>query len=114
EAGPSRPLRLRQDSGLPGHAMSSPTPSSAATTGVEPERLGAGAYVVGGLSLVPFLGLPFGVVAIIWGLETTKADGKRLAAIGTGGMIFSFAILAVWFYGAVLQRGGTYDGLRQK
>jgi hypothetical protein len=64
-----------------------------------------------GLSYFPLIGVPFGVVVIIWGLVTHKRGGKNLAVIGTGGIVVT-VVLPVLFYFWFVQRGGVYDKLR--
>jgi hypothetical protein len=50
------------------------------------EGLGAFAYVLGGLSFIPAIGVVFGASAITWGLVTRKKGGRRLAWIGAAGI----------------------------
>ena len=84
-----------------------------ATTGrSETDRLGTAAYVVGGMSFIPLIGVLFGVAAIVWGLVTKKSGGKRLAAIGGVGIVFTLALYGALFYFGFSQRGGIYDYLR--
>ncbi len=80
----------------------------------EQQKLGALPYVIGGLSYIPVIGIPFGVIAIIWGLVTKKLGGKKLALIGTGGISFSVILYFALFYFGFVQRGGIYDELRGK
>ncbi|RYG97371.1 MAG: hypothetical protein EON58_09920 [Alphaproteobacteria bacterium] len=56
------------------------------TASTSQEKLGTFPRVIGGMSYIPLLGVPFGIIAIIWGLVTKKLGGKRLAAIGAGGI----------------------------
>jgi hypothetical protein len=76
------------------------------------DRLGAGAYVLGGLSFIPMLGVIPGVISIIWGLSSRKAGGRTLALIGGAGVLFTVALYAGLFYFGFVQRGGIYDELR--
>lgn len=80
----------------------------------EPERLSGSAYVVGGLSFIPLIGVLFGVVAILWGLLTSKAGGKTLALIGAAGIVFTIAVYSALFYFGFMYRGGIYDDLRAR
>lgn len=70
------------------------------TTTDSSEKLGTFPYVIGGMSFIPLIGILFGFVAIVWGLVTKKQGGKRLAAIGAGG-ILEFAMKV---YSAVIER----------
>ena len=79
-----------------------------------PEKLGIFPYVLGGMSFIPLLGVIFGVIAIVWGLVTNKLGGKRLAAIGAGGIFFTVILYGALFYFGFMQRGGVYDDLRAK
>jgi len=81
---------------------------------MQKEKLGAFPYVIGGLSFIPLIGVIFGIVAIIWGLVTSKLGGKKLALIGTGGILFTIIIYSTLFYFGFQQRGGVYDDLREK
>ena len=78
-------------------------------------RLGRGAFIVGVLSCIPLLGIPFGIIAVIWGLATKRAGGKKLASIGFAGMIcLTIVPYSALFYFGFPQRGGVYDNLRSK
>jgi hypothetical protein len=79
-----------------------------------PEKLGTFPFVIGGMSFIPMLGVLFGVIAIVWGLVTKKSGGKRLAAIGAGGIGFTIVLYGALFYFGFAQRGGVYDDLRAK
>jgi hypothetical protein len=86
----------------------------ATTTEKNDEKLGTFSFVLGGMSFIPLIGLLFGISAIVWGLATKKLGGKRLAAIGAGGIAFTVAIYSALFYFGFEQRGGVYDDLRGK
>ncbi len=61
------------------------------------ESLGLMAFVVGGMSYIPFFGTIYGVSALFWGLLTRKRNGKVLAAVGAFTLlltILSFHIIA--------------------
>jgi hypothetical protein len=85
-----------------------------ATTETNSEKLGIFPYVIGGMSFIPLIGVGFGVAAIIWGLVTKKPAGKRLAAVGAGGIAFTVLLYGALFYFAFQQRGGVYDDLRAR
>lgn len=76
------------------------------------ERLGGFPFVVGGLSFIPLIGVLFGVAAILWGLATKKAGGRKLALLGTGGILLTILLYGGLFYFGFVQRGGVYDELR--
>lgn len=76
------------------------------------ERLSGFPFVVGGLSFIPLIGVPFGIVAIVWGVATKKAGGKKLAIIGACGIALTILLYGGLFYFGFVQRGGVYDGLR--
>ena len=78
----------------------------------EDKRLGTFPFVIGGMSFIPLIGIIFGISAIIWGLITSKAGGKKLAAIGAAGIAFTCIIYGALFYFGAIQRGGIYDHLR--
>jgi Type II secretion system (T2SS), protein G len=78
----------------------------------ETKKLGASAFIVGGLSFVPAIGVLFGIAAIIWGLVSKRAGAKTVARMGIGGIVFSCLIYGGLFYFGFVQRGGFYDALR--
>jgi type II secretory pathway pseudopilin PulG len=78
------------------------------------KKLGAGAFVVGGLSFIPLFGVLFGIIAIVWGLVSQKKGGKALALVGAGGIAFTVVAYGALFYFGTIQRGGIYDDLRRK
>jgi hypothetical protein len=80
----------------------------------EPRRLGVFAYIFGALSFIPLLGVPFGFVAILWGLLTRKAGRWALVAMGTAGTLVTVAAYGSLFYFGFVQRGGLFDDLRTK
>ena len=79
---------------------------------VDARKLGAFPFVVGGMSFIPLIGVLFGIIAIVWGLATSRLGGKRLAILGAGGIGFTILIYGALFYFGVEQRGGVYDRLR--
>jgi len=78
------------------------------------EKLGAGAYVVGGLSFIPLIGVAFGIVSITWGLVTKKLGGKKLVVIGGSGILFTLVLYGALYYFAFVQEGGVYGDLRKQ
>jgi hypothetical protein len=80
--------------------------------GYAEERLEGIAFVIGGLSFIPLLGIPFGIVAIVWGFSTKKSGGKKLALIGGLGILVTVALYGGLFYFGFVKRGGIYDDLR--
>jgi hypothetical protein len=66
------------------------------------------------MSFIPLIGILFGLVAIVWGLVTKKAGGKKLALIGVCGILLTIALYSALFYFGFVQRGGVYDDLRAK
>jgi hypothetical protein len=78
------------------------------------EKLGGSAFVIGGLSFIPLLGIPFGIVALIWGITTKKEGGKKLALLGGAGILVTFVLYGSLFYFGFVKRGGIYDGLRSQ
>ena len=78
------------------------------------EQVGALTLLVGGLSFIPLIGIPFGIIAILWGLTTQKEGGKKLALLGAGGITLTVVIYSGIYYFSFMQRGGIYDELRRK
>ena len=73
--------------------------------------MGCAGYVVGGLSFIPLIGIPFGIVAIIWGLVRRV---WALVGLGAGGILFTVVLYSSLFYFGFHQRGGVYDKLREQ
>jgi hypothetical protein len=80
----------------------------------EGKRLGAFPFVIAGLSFVPLLGVLFGLAAIVWGLIARRRGGTKLALVGAAGIGFSILLYGGLYYFGFAQRGGLYDGLREK
>jgi hypothetical protein len=54
-----------------------------------PRKVGAIAYALAALSVLPVAGVVFGAVSITWGLNTRRAHGKRLAVLAALGIAAS-------------------------
>jgi len=88
--------------------MSDSAPSSPA----RPERdLSWLGYVCAGLSFIPCLGVPFGLVAIVFGVVRSM---RTVLILGICGIAFTFVLYGSLFYFGMIQRGGIYDQLRAK
>jgi len=79
-----------------------------------PKKLSTVAYIIGGLSFIPLVGVLFGIISITWGLAASKADGKRLVVMGLAGICLTLILYGALFYWGFAQRGGVYDDLRKK
>ena len=77
----------------------------------ERKKLGAGAYVIGGLSFIPLIGVIFGIISIIWGLATNKSGGKILAVIGTLGILSTVITYGWAFYEGFIKDDSSVTGL---
>jgi hypothetical protein len=77
-------------------------------------KLGTLPFVFGGASFIPLIGVLFGVWAVLYGLISGRAGGKKLALVGAAGIGFSVVLYGGLFYFGFVQRGGIYDGLRAK
>ena len=75
------------------------------------QSLGCLPYALGGASFIPLLGVPLGIIAIIWGLVTKKKGKRALILLGAGGIVFTVLVYGSLFYFAFVQRGGLYAGL---
>jgi hypothetical protein len=78
------------------------------------EGLGAFPFVIAGVSFIPVIGIPFGLVSLIWGIVTKKKGGNKLALVGGLGIMFTIVLYAGLFYFGFVKRGGIYDELRIK
>jgi len=77
-------------------------------------KLGAVAYIVGGLSFVPLAGVPFGLVAIVWGLRTKRRGGKNFALAGLLGILFTALICGLLLLFGAIGQLGVYRALRHQ
>jgi len=80
----------------------------------EHKKISWAAYILGGISFIPLLGVPFGIAAAIWGMVKWKEGGKVVASMGIGGIAFTIVLYSALFYFGFVQRGGVYDELRAK
>jgi hypothetical protein len=78
------------------------------------EKLGGLPFVIGGLSFIPLLGIPFGIAALIWGSTTNKIGGKKLALLGGAGILVTLTLYGSLYYFGFAKRGGIYDDLRTR
>ena len=78
------------------------------------EKIGVFPFIVSGLSFIPLLGVPLGIVSIIWGLVSTKKGSRWLILVGALGIAFTIALYGGLYYLGFVQRGGIYDSLREQ
>jgi len=78
------------------------------------QRLGAAPYVIAGFSFFPLLGVPFGIIAILWGLLTRKKGGRLLAILGTFGILVTVILYGGLYYKGFVERGGIADDLKRE
>lgn len=72
-------------------------PAQVVATGgptIMPSDLTLQQLLVAGMGFVPFLGIPFALIAIAWGLLIRKRRGAKLVILGMAGPLLSVA--AVW------------------
>ena len=76
------------------------------------KEIGCLPYAAGGASFIPFLGVPFGIVAIVIGVIKRKVGGWTLIVMGSLGILFTVGLYGTLFYQGFVKRGGIYDELR--
>jgi hypothetical protein len=81
---------------------------------IKKESLGCLPYAIGGASFIPLVGVPLGIIAIIWGIIKRKKGGIKLALLGAGGISFSIILYGTLFYKGFIEKGGVYDELKVK
>jgi hypothetical protein len=69
------------------------------------------AFVIGGLSFIPLVGVIFGIISIIWGFAVKST---KLKIIGSAGIAVTVILYSSLGYFGSVQEGGVYDELRQK
>ena len=53
-----------------------------------PDKIGVIPYALAIMSIFPALGLPFGIIALLWGLATFRRGGKLVAALAGAGILW--------------------------
>ena len=71
--------------------------------------LGCLAYVVGGMSFIPLIGVLFGIITIIWGFIVKNT---KLKLLGFAGIMSTIILYGVLGYMGFVQEDGVYDELR--
>jgi hypothetical protein len=77
----------------------------------EKKPAGCLAYVIGGMSFIPLIGVLFGLVAIIWGFAIKHT---KLKIVGLCGILFTIILYSALGYFGFVQEGGVYDDLRNQ
>jgi hypothetical protein len=80
-----------------------------------PKNIGCAPYVLSGVSFIPLLGVPFGLIAIVWGIcgiAMGKRGGVTVAILGALGIASTIILYGSLFYFGFMQRGGVFDDLR--
>jgi hypothetical protein len=75
------------------------------------ESLGLLPYVIAGLSYFPGPGILFGVAAMVWGVVTGKQGGRRLIALGAGGIALSILLYGIMFAFIFANREGPFQSV---
>lgn len=68
-------------------------------------------YAIGGASFIPLVGVPFGLIAIVWGIVRRA---WTLIILGSCGILFTVIIYSSLFYFGFFHRGGIFDELRSR
>jgi hypothetical protein len=82
------------------------------SSGQTEESVGCVGYALGGASFIPLLGVPLGLLAILFGWIKWKAGGWKVVLLGAAGILFSVVLYGGLFYFGFVQRGGLYDKVR--
>ena len=69
---------------------------------------------MGGASFIPLLGLPLGIVSIVYGLMKRKEGGLPLVFLGAGGILLTVVLYSTLFYKGFVERGGAFDELKSQ
>jgi hypothetical protein len=76
-------------------------------------EVGCLAYLLALLSFIPLVGIAFGLSAIAWGIAKWRHGGKKLAAVGLAGILFTIAIYSYLLWQAEqLERKGEFYSAR--
>ncbi len=74
--------------------------------------LGCFPYIIACLSFIPLLGVPVGIIMIIYGLIKWSQSGGKLALIGLGGICFTIVLYGTLFYNLFKKDGGMFEDLK--
>ena len=77
-------------------------------------KLGCLPYAMGGASFIPLLGVPLGIVSIVYGLIKRKEGGWPLAFLGAGGILLTVVLYGTLFYKGFVEKGGIFEDLKIK
>lgn len=73
------------------------------------KSFGCLAYVIGGMSFIPLIGVVFGIIMIIWGFV---AKNTKLKLVGLAGIMMTVILYGALAYMGFVQEDGVYDELR--
>jgi hypothetical protein len=77
------------------------------------EKISWLAWAIALVSFIPLIGVPFGISAIAWGASKWSTGGKKLAALGAGGILLTVVIYSCLFLQLLQhEKSGTFDRLR--
>lgn len=77
-------------------------------------ELGAFPFLIGWLSLLPLIGVFFGVIAIVLGVISKKSNSSKLIMIGSLGCWVTVASYAGLLYLGFMKPGGFFDQFRSR
>ena len=78
-------------------------------------KIHTAAYVLAAVSLIPLIGLLFGIAALVLSiLGWRKRGAKIVALIASLGMLCTIVLYGALFYFGFVQRGGVYDEMRRQ
>lgn len=78
------------------------------------EKISGLPFVFAGLSFIPLLGVPLGIVAIVLSAASKKQGRLKVVLIASSGICFTMFLYGSLFYFGFVQRGGIYDDLRKE
>ncbi len=76
------------------------------------DKSGSFPYEMGLLSYVPFIGIIFGIVSIIWSPLTRRIGSKVPTLLGLGGIVVNLILIGMVYYGSTM--GGLHRYLLLK
>src|SRR5215207_7062071 len=62
---------------------------------VSRDKISSLVYIPALASIIPIMGIPFGISAVLWGISDWKIGGKRTVTIA--GIGFLLSLFAVWY-----------------
>jgi hypothetical protein len=78
---------------------------------VQREQISRLAFIPAIVSLLPIIGIPFGISALLWGIANRKIGGRKIITLAGVGLVISlvFALVTFFYYNKLLSNPSLVD-----